>query len=123
MRDLLVARRAVGVEGTYVFPAIMRTNKAGYATDLSAPFGDIAEATSIRVSAHDLRRTWATLAEACDVSPLAIKALFNHALPRDVTSGYIRLTTDRLREPAQRVADRIAELCGVKAPEGVTKLA
>jgi hypothetical protein len=54
---------------------------------------------------------------------LGTKALLNHALPRDVTSGYIRLTTDRLRELAQRAADRIEELCGVKAPEGVTKLA
>jgi hypothetical protein len=35
-----------------------------------------------------------------------------------VTSGYVVLSTERLRQAAQRVADRLKELCGLKGPEG-----
>jgi hypothetical protein len=39
-----------------------------------------------------------------------------------VTSGYVQLTVERLREPAQRVADRLKKLCGlVGAPPGVSE--
>ena len=37
----------------------------------------------------------------------------NHAHGKDVTSGYVQLTAERLREPAQKVADRLKQLCGV----------
>ena len=123
VRDLLVARRAVGIEGPFVFPAHRRSSGPGHATDIGAAFDAIAAASGVRVSPHDLRRTWATIAEGCDVSGLAMKALLNHSVGGDVTSGYIRMTLDRLRAPAQRVADRIAELCGASPlPEGVTKI-
>jgi len=74
------------------------------------------------VSAHDLRRTFVTVAEGADISPMALKALVNHALGNDVTSGYVQMTTERLREPAQRVADRLRALCGIAAPEGVARM-
>ena len=39
------------------------------------------------------------------------KRLVNHARPSDVTEGYAAdWTVEQLREPAQRVADRIDEL-------------
>ncbi len=39
------------------------------------------------------------------------KRLVNHARPPDVTEGYAAdWTVEQLREPAQRVADRIDEL-------------
>jgi integrase len=121
VRALLIARRAVGLEGQYVFPAIRRTNSAAHVTDLTGAFDRIAETCGVRVSPHDLRRGWATVAADCNISGLALKAMLNHALPADVSAGYVRLTIDQLREPAQRVADRISELCGVEAPEGVVQ--
>jgi hypothetical protein len=45
------------------------------------------------------------------VSELQIKMLVNHALPRDVTAGYIMASVESLREPAEKVADRIARQC------------
>jgi hypothetical protein len=39
-----------------------------------------------------------TVAEATDISPMALKALVNHSLGSDVTSGYIQITAERLRE-------------------------
>jgi len=42
-----------------------------------------AKGTGITVSVHDLRRTFIMLAESTDISPLALKALVNHALGND----------------------------------------
>ncbi|MCU1340545.1 MAG: integrase family protein, partial [Bryobacterales bacterium] len=66
----------------------------------------------------DLRRTFLTIAESLDFSPLAYKALVIHAAPRDVTSGYITIDVERLRDPAQRIADRMRQLCNIPKPEG-----
>ena len=45
------------------------------------------------------------------------KRLVNHARPGDVTEGYAAdWTVAQLREPAQRIADRIDELMGPAAP-------
>ena len=107
VRDLLAARRAVGKE-EYVFPA---DSRSGHIEEPRHPLDLVAEATGIRVSAHDLRRTFITAAESADISPMALKALVNHSLGGDVTAGYVQMTTERLREPAQRVADRLKKLC------------
>jgi integrase len=138
VRDLLVVRRALGndtsksVRATKatkkdrgsaaepsesnplsVFPA---DSKSGHIEEPKFPLQQVAKATGIAVSAHDLRRTFVTIAEGSDISPLALKALVNHALGNDVTSAYVRLTVDRLREPAQRVCDRLKALCKIEEP-------
>jgi integrase len=114
VRDLLVARRAIGNAG-FVFPA---PGKAGHIVDPSFSLKTVAEASGIKVSAHDLRRTYVTVAESMDISPMAIKALVNHSVGSDVTSGYAIMTTERLREAAQRVCDKLKKLCGVVTPAG-----
>jgi len=49
------------------------------------------------------------------------KRLVNHARPNDVTEGYAAdWTIAQLREPAQRVADRIEALMS-HAPEGTAE--
>ena len=56
------------------------------------------------------------------MSVLALKALVNHSLGKGVTEGYVQMSVERLREPAQRVADKLKSLCGVVTLEGVSKL-
>jgi integrase len=108
--DVLSKRRALG-DGKFVFPA---NSKSGHIEEPKHAFEQIATACGVRVSVHDLRRTFITVAESCDISPFALRALVNHSLPSgDVTSGYIQMTADRLREPAQRVANRLKALCEI----------
>lgn len=114
VHELLVARRAKGKE-EYVFPA---DSERGYIAEPRYPLGEVAKATGIYVSAHDLRRTYIGIAEATDMSPYALKALVNHSAGNDVTAGYLGMGTERLREPAQRVADRIRTLCEIQPPTG-----
>jgi integrase len=108
--DLLEARRAMGREGPFVFPA---DSKSGHIEEPAFPLDQVAAATGTRVSPHDLRRTFVTAAESADISPLALSALVNHSLGRDVTSGYVVMTAEHLTEPAQRVADRLKSLIGL----------
>lgn len=121
VRDLLVARRALGNDGDYVFGA---DSKSGHIEEPKFPLAQVAKASGVVVSAHDLRRTFVTIAESADISPMALKALVNHALGNDVTAGYVQMTTERLREPAQRVCDKLMVLCGIEVPpaENVTRL-
>ena len=106
--DMLVARRALGNE-TFVFPA---NSKTGHLMDVQFSLDIIARQTGICVSTHDLRRTFLTVAESCDIAMMPLKALVNHRLG-DVTSNYIQMKSERVREAAQRVADRMQELCAI----------
>jgi integrase len=120
VRDLLVARRALG-NARFVFPSV---GASGHISEPKFPLTQVAIATGIQISAHDLRRTYITVAESCDISPTALKALVNHSLGNDVTSGYVQMTAERLRKPAQKVTDKMKALCGVAgaAGENVVKL-
>lgn len=59
---------------------------------------------------HDLRRTFITIAESIDISYAALKRLLNHSDGNDVTGGYLQITTDRLREPMERISKKLLEL-------------
>jgi len=119
VRDLLVARRAIGMEGPFVFPA---DSRSGHIEEPKFPLGLVATATGITISVHDLRRTFLTIAESCDLSPMVLKGLVNHSLGQDVTSGYIGMSVERMREAAEKVCQRMKELCMVGGVEGAVPL-
>jgi len=64
---------------------------------------------------HDLRRTYATLAESIGVGGYTLKRLLNHRSKQtnDVTAGYVVLSSDELQEPAKRVEQSILEHAGL----------
>jgi integrase len=105
---LLKRRRALG-KTQYVFPA---TGSSGHIQEPKFHFGQIAKATGITVSAHDLRRSYVTVAESCDIGIMALAALVNHVVP-GVTSQYVQMNVDRLRVPAQVVTDKLKVLCKI----------
>jgi hypothetical protein len=68
----------------------------------------VAAKTGIRVTVHDLRRTFITIADSLDISAYALKRLVNHRTDRgDVTAGYIVSGVERLREPMEGIASEI----------------
>jgi integrase len=105
--DLLKARRALG-NAEFIFPG---NGEAGHITEAKHAFEQIAKLSGIVVSAHDLRRSFVTIAESCDISYAALKQLVNHSMRSDVTRGYIQLSIERLRVPAQLVCDKLVLLC------------
>jgi integrase len=114
VHDLFVARRSIGREGQYVFAA---GSKSGHIAEPKFAFEQIAEACGVEVTAHDLRRLFTTIANGT-VSGRDARALVNHAIGGNVHDDYDMVTVDQLREPAQRVADRLKELCGIDGSSG-----
>jgi integrase len=112
VHDLLVARRAVGYDGPFVFPGL---GEKGYSQSFTFALMQIAENTGIRVSPHDLRRTFVSIAQNCNgVSAAAGSLLVHHTAGSGVTANYTHLELPELRQAAQRVTNRIKELCQIE---------
>jgi len=119
VHGLLVARRSLG-NAHFVFPS---NGRGGHIDDPRDWLEAIRATTGIEFSTHDLRRTFITVAESCDISAYALKALVNHSLGAGVTERYINMTVKRLREPAQTVTNALKKLCGVGTPSHGTNIA
>jgi predicted DNA-binding protein len=65
----------------------------------------VIERSGVTFTTHDLRRTFATVADSLDIPGYAVKALLNHKTGADVTVGYIIADVERLRGPMQRITD------------------
>ena len=72
----------------------------------------------INFTIHDLRRTFATIAAEMGIPPYLLKKLLNHK-SGDVTEGYVISTVEILRNPVQKIAKRIEDLCRMKREEVV----
>jgi len=70
------------------------------------------EKSEIKFSPHDLRRTFATVAEGLEIPPYTLKRLMNHLTGSDVTAGYVQIDVERLRVPMQRITDAILTAAG-----------
>lgn len=91
----------------YVFPG---EGKTGYIVEPKRAIDSVTAATGITFSCHDLRRTFASLAESLDLSRYTIKALLNHKqADDDVTGGYIVLDINRLLDAMQKITDALQE--------------
>jgi integrase len=112
--EMLKARREVGGT-TYVFPA---RGAKGYIAEPKFPLKQVAAACGVAITCHDLRRTFITVAESCGIDGFALKALVNHSLGSDVTGGYVQMSPERLREPMQKVTDKMKRLCGIDGGGG-----
>lgn len=78
------------------------TSASGRMKEPAKPIGQIAARTGLHISSHDLRRSFATLAEWCELPDGAVKQLIGHK-PRGVTEAhYKRRPIDLLRSMLQR---------------------
>ena len=92
----------------WVFPGHGRN---GHMTEPKKAVFFVARLTGIKFSLHDLRRTFITTAESTDLPHNALKKLLNHR-SGDITSSYIIIDVERLREPMDRVSKKIEDLIG-----------
>ena len=94
----------------WVFPSL--SSRSGHVEELQSHYERITKAGRAKFWFHGLRNAFITVAERELMLPRSLtKRLVNHARPSDVTEGYAAdWTVRQLREPAQRIADRIDEL-------------
>ena len=100
----------------WVFPS--PRSRTGHVAGIDHFHDGIGKAGGAKFWFHGLRNAFITVAERELMLPRSLtKRLVNHARPSDVTEGYAAdWTVEQLREPAQRIADRIDEL--MQACEG-----
>lgn len=107
LRDMLKIRRAITPKKVpWVFASAAGDK---HVADPRRALARIGKESGIRVTCHDLRRTYATAAEtAVGVPPYTLKNLMTHSVKRgDVTGGYIVQDVEALRPWSQRVADHM----------------
>ena len=98
------------LKGGWVFPSA--SSRTGYFVKLTYFYSRISDAGGAKFWYHGMRNCFITVAERELMLPHALtKRLVNHAPPNDVTEGYAAdWSIEQLREPAQRIADRIEEM-------------
>ena len=99
-----------GNPGVWVFPS--KTSASGHIEELQHLYPRISREAGTKFWFHGLRNAFITVAERdLGLQPSVTKRLVNHARSDDVTENYAAAwTVQQLREPAQRVADRIEAL-------------
>lgn len=109
--DLLKRRRENrDPENPYVFPG--SGGKYQYIIEPKAQIQKVIKSSGIQFTLHDLRRTFASIAEGLDIPYYALKRLVNHKMGNDVTAGYIVSDPERLRKPMQLITDKILSEAG-----------
>ena len=114
--DMFNRRHQADLNGEFVFPG---EGEAGYLVEPKRQIKKITALSGVTFSIHDLRRTFATVAESLDISGYALKRLLNHKMAGDVTAGYIVHDVERLRAPMQSVTDAILTRAGRKGGANV----
>ena len=82
----------------------------------------VEQASGVSFCVHDLRRTFATVAESLDIPAYALKRLLNHSTGSDVTAGYIIADVERLRAPMQKITDYFLSAGGLRPGADVVAL-
>ena len=100
----------------WIFPS--RKSGSGHVKGVDQYHAAITEAGGTKFWFHGFRNSFISVAERELLLPRSLtKRLVNHARSGDVTEGYAAdWTVEQLREPAQRVADRIDALTKRRAP-------
>ncbi len=109
------------VEGNpFVFPA---RSKTGFITDARFTFAEISEVAGMRLTPHDLRRTFAAIAGKCGIELWKTKLLMNH-ISSDVTITNYTETSDMryLSGEAEQIAAWVVQQGIIAAAGNVVQL-
>lgn len=113
--ETMITRRKIKITSDFVFS----DEQGRVVSNFRYAQASIEKASGVKFCLHDLRRTFASLAESLDLSAYAVKRLLNHADGNDVTAGYLVLDVERLREPLQKITDFILKSASIKATDVV----
>jgi integrase len=107
-------------DNIFVFPG---DNADGVMAIPRWPLDQVTLKTGVEFSSHDLRRTFATIAEASLLPETIIKRLLNHTTDNCVTGGYIRTEANTMKQAIDRIAGFIQDHIAPDNQNVVTKIA
>jgi integrase len=113
----LLTRRLGAQQNEFVFPG---WRGIGHLIEPKRQIKQVVDGSGVPFSAHDLRRTFLTIADALNLSPYTIKRLANHSTRGDVTAGYIMSDVERLREPMEKIERYLVSAMGIDGARVVT---
>ena len=102
---VVLERRLLTRKGDFIFPSPRDSDKVMTAR---ATFERLSKAIDFKFTAHDLRRTLATVASEQGVDLDAVGRVLNHK-KQGVTAGYIQTTQKRLKDTLEMVAGAFFE--------------
>lgn len=90
----------------YVFPAL---DKQTHVKDRRHVRHRISDSTGIAFTFHDLRRTFASIANRCGIGMYTVKALINHSYQddADITADYTQIDAKDLREAMNKIENHL----------------
>ena len=105
----------------WLFPSTK--SRSGHIEDVRKFDEANTNATGTKFWFHGLRNSFISVAERELLLPRSLtKRLVNHSRGSDITESHAAdWTAEQLREPAQRVADRIDELTSIESPPSARK--
>ncbi len=104
---------------SFVFPSRL-TNKP--IAEPKRMIHAIREQCGFHFTVHDLRRTFATIAEEAGVRDYTLKRLLNHKGGRDVTAGYYVPDVEALRDPMNNICSHLLNIAGILTEEEMGNL-
>jgi integrase len=114
-----------GSENDFVFPPSCNgPSRWGHTAQGNRLLQRVEVATGIQMhTRHGLRRTFASIGEEVGVGTYTLKKLMNHrtGVSSDITQQYAQLSIEQLREPSDRIANKILRLAGVIPPAPVVQ--
>jgi integrase len=106
LAELIIQRRRIVGWSDWVFPGRGHT---GHIAEIKSIVKRVAGRSAVPFTWHALQRTFITIATNLDVPAYTLKRLLGHGTDDD-TAGYIVGDVEWLRDPVQRIADRILGL-------------
>ncbi len=118
--DLLTRRKA---ETPLDCPWVFADSRGRNLQNLRFALEQVERVSTVSFCVHDLRRTFATVADSLDIPAYALKRLLNHSTGSDVTAGYIIADVERLRVPMQKITDYFLKAGGLRDGAAVVAFA
>lgn len=100
----VLSKRAKQAQNGYLFESRVTGRNI---KDFRGQLNRVRSSSGIHFTSHDLRRTFATYAQACEIPELTLKRLLNHKEKANVTLGYVVENVQSLIKPLEAVSSYI----------------
>lgn len=104
----ILARQRLNIDGRATSEKVFVDSQGCTLSNYRYAQTTIEKKSGVRVTPHDLRRTFASIAEGLDISGYSLKRLLNHT-NGDVTQCYVILNMDRLRGLMEKISKFIED--------------
>lgn len=98
-------------DGDFLFPTVGKVpSKSGHIEKLEVQVDRVVAASGVPFTVHDLRRSFLSYCTTLRIPKLVQKRLVGHAIPTDVTDGYIQIPFEDLEQAIEEITAYILKM-------------